>query len=215
MSLGFRNLRVLVAFLMLSAVVSAQDSAKPPASGVAEHPDRAIGQKRQVKGLPNFGEVTPTLFRGAQPSAQGLKALAKMGVNIVVDARGDRADSEGKQVTQLGMKYVAIPWRCPFPNDDVFVKFLKLMRDNPDKKVFVHCRLGDDRTGMMVAAYRMAIQDWSADEAMHEMQQFGFSTFHQYFMCPRLASYEKAFPEHLKKNSALLGKPGATQGAQQ
>ncbi len=211
----FRRFRVLVPLSLLSAVLFAQVPAKPPSSGTAEHPDRAIGQKRQIKGLPNFGEVTPTLFRGAQPSTQGLKALAKMGVDIVVDARGDRVDSEGKQVTALGMKYVAIPWRCPFPNDDVFVKFLKVVRDNPDKKIFVHCRLGDDRTGMMVAAYRMAIQDWSADEAMGEMQKFGFSTFHQYFMCPRLASYEKAFPEHLKKNPALLGKPEATQGAQQ
>ncbi len=155
------------------------------------------------------------LFRGAQPSSAGLKALAKMGINIVVDARGDRADSEGKQVAQLGMRYVAIPWRCAFANDDVFVKFLKLIRDNPDKKVFVHCRLGEDRTGMMVAAYRMAMEGWGADEAMHEMQQFGFSTIHQYLMCPRLAAYEKAFPEHLKKNAALQGQPGTAEGSQE
>lgn len=208
------HLWVLTPLLLLAAGVCAQAPKKPQADS-AKPTQRAIGQKRPIKGLPNFGEVTPTLFRGAQPSPEGLKALAKMGVNIIVDARGDRTNSEGKQVAQLGMRYVPIPWRCPFPNDDVFAKFLKLMRDNPDKKVFVHCRLGDDRTGMMVAAYRMAAQGWSTDEALHEMQQFGFSTFHQYFLCPRLASYERAFPEHLKKNPALQGQPGAAQGAQQ
>ncbi len=197
------RLWVLSALLILAAAVCAQDAAKPQARKADQSPHRAIGQKRSLRGLPNFGEVTPTLFRGAQPSSEGLQALAKMGINIVVDARGDRTDTEGKQVTQLGMRYLPIPWRCPFPNDDIFVKFLKQVRDNPDKKIFVHCRLGDDRTGMMVAAYRMAEQGWSADEAMYEMQQFGFSTLHKYLLCPRLASYEKAFPEHLKKNPAL------------
>ncbi len=199
----------------MATALCAQDPAKPQARDATEPSQRAMGQKRTIQGLPNFGEVTPTLFRGAQPSPAGLKALAKMGVNIVVDARGDRTDSEGKQVAQLGMRYVPIPWRCPFPNDEIFVKFLKLVRDNPDKKIFVHCRLGDDRTGMMVASYRMAAQGWSADEAMREMQQFGFSTLHEYLLCPRLASYEKAFPEHVKKNPALQGQTGAAQSAQQ
>jgi tyrosine-protein phosphatase SIW14 len=215
MSQYFRSLGAFALLVLLLAPVCAQDTVKPQASNSAQRPNRSIGQKRPLKGLPNFGEVTPILFRGAQPSPDGLKTLARMGVNIVVDARGDRADSEGKQVTQLGMRYVPIPWRCPFPNDDIFVKFLKLVRDNPDKKIFVHCRLGDDRTGMMVAAYRMAAEGWSADEAMHEMQQFGFSALHQYFLCPRLASYEKAFPDHLKKNPALQGQLGVAQGAQQ
>ena len=101
------------------------------------------------------------------------------------------------------MQYVSIPWRCPFPKDEVFVKFLKLLRDNPAKKVFVHCRLGDDRTGMMVASYRMAMQGWTADEAMLEMEQFGYSSVHRFALCPRLAWYEKEFPEHMKKNPAF------------
>ena len=102
------------------------------------------------------------------------------------------------------MRYVAIPWHCPFPHDEAFARFLKLVRDNPDKKIFVHCRLGDDRTGMMIAAYRMADEGWSADRAMREMQQFGFSRAH-HVICPTLASYEKDFPRHLKTNPAFKG----------
>ena len=107
-------------------------------------------------------------------------------------------------VRRLGMRYVAIPWHCPFPHDETFARFLKLVRDNPDKKIFVHCRLGDDRTGMMIAAYRMADEGWSADRAMREMQQFGFSRAH-HFICPTLASYEKDFPRHLKTDPAFQG----------
>lgn len=165
--------------------------------------DRKPAEKREVKGIPNFGEVTPKLFRGAQPSHEGFDALAKMGVEIVVDARrGDRTNSEGKEVSRLGMKYVAIPWQCPFPHDDVFARFLKLLQENPDKKIFVHCRQGVDRTGMMIASYRMADEGWSAGDAMIEMRQFGFSGTH-HLLCPSLAGYEKSFPERLKNNPAL------------
>jgi tyrosine-protein phosphatase SIW14 len=204
-------IRMLVLFLMSSAVLHAQDQAEVHADSPTHRP-HTIGQRHQVSGLPNFGEVSPTLLRGGQPSPDGLKALAKMGVKIVVDARGDRTDTEGKIAGEVGMQYVPIPWRCPFPNDDVFIKFLKVVRDNPDKKIFVHCRLGDDRTGMMVAAYRMADQGWSADEAMQEMQQFGFSTIH-HLMCPGLASYEQAFPEHLRRNPAFQGLQSSSQAA--
>jgi len=37
------------------------------------------------------------------------------------------------------------------------------------EKVFVHCRFGDDRTGVFVAAYRMAFDGWPAQQAMEEM----------------------------------------------
>jgi hypothetical protein len=62
---------------------------------------------------------------------------------------------------------------------------------------------------MMIAAYRMAAQGWTAEEAMHEMQQFGFSTVH-HWICPGLASYEKSFPEHLRNNPAFEGLRSST-----
>ncbi len=129
-----------------------------------------------------------------------------MGVDIVVDTRSGRDEHsrEAQEVGKMGMKYVALPWHCPLPHDEPFAKFLKLMRDNPDKKVFVHCRLGDDRTGMMIAAYRMAANGWSADDAMLEMKFFGFTGAH-HVICPRLAGYEHSFPERLKTSPAFEG----------
>jgi protein tyrosine phosphatase (PTP) superfamily phosphohydrolase (DUF442 family) len=139
---------------------------------------RVIGRRLREKGVPNFGEVTPTLYRGGLLNTAGLRALAKMGINVVVDTHAND-ESEEK-------------------------KFLKVLHENQGKKVFVHCRLGDDRTGMMVAAYRMADEGWSADEAMNEMREFGFTRPH-HLICPGLARYEKHFPEHLKENAAFKG----------
>jgi len=144
--------------------------------------------------IPDFAEITPTLYRGAQPRKHGLEALAKMGVQIVVDLRGDR-DSERKEVTSLGMQYVPMHWECSFPKDRIFAEFLTLIRRNPGKKIFVHCRVGDDRTGMMIAAYRMAEEGWSPRQAMNEMTEYGFNLPHRRLICPRLSEYEEHFPE--------------------
>jgi tyrosine-protein phosphatase SIW14 len=163
---------------------------------------RSMGSRKHYVGLPNFGEVTPNLYRGGQPGADGLKALKKMGVSIVIDMRGSKSKHERAAVEELGMEYVSIPWHCPFPDDAPFVKFLNLIEHNHGKKIFVHCRLGDDRTGMAIASYRMAEEGWSADEAMKEMELCGFEGVHR-VICPALAHYEKEFPKHMKTNPAF------------
>jgi tyrosine-protein phosphatase SIW14 len=203
MTHSFRVTRILPFTLLLPVVLSlCADGAAPQTKEETQSPKvRAIGRRLEEKGVPNFGEVTPNLYRGGLLNPTGLKALAKMGVNIVVDLHANDA-SEEKEVRRLGLQYVAIPWHCPWPKDEVFVKFLKLLQENKGKKVFVHCRLGDDRTGMMVAAYRMAEEGWTADEAMNEMRSFGFTRSH-HFLCPSLAGYEKEFPERLKNNPAF------------
>lgn len=162
-----------------------------------------VAQKIRVVGVSNFGQVTPNLYRGAQPTTKGFENLAKMGVDVVVDLReGNEGNSEEKAVTQTGMKFVSIPWRCTTPKDDYFAKFLAIVRDSPGKKIFVHCHVGVDRTGMMIAAYRMSEQGWTADEALHEMRAFGFSSFHQ-FMCYGLESYEQRFPTVITSSPAF------------
>ena len=166
----------------------------------------AMGIRMALKEIPNFGQVTPKLYRGGLPIGGGIQALKKLGVEIVVDLRGGNNTSEKAAVTEAGMQYVSIPSHCPFPRDAPFARFLKLIRENPGKKVFVHCRLGDDRTGMTVAAYRMAEEGWTADEALKEMRAFGFNYLHQ-GICPGMESYEQSFPQRLKKSPAFRDLP--------
>lgn len=162
----------------------------------------SAGSRKRAVGVPNFGEVTPNLFRGGQPGVDGFKTLKEMGVGIVVDMRGGSNEQEKAAVTKFGMEYVSIPWHCTFPSDEPMARFLKLMDENRDKKVFVHCRLGADRTGMAIAAYRMASEGWSADEALNEMAQFGFDWEHHMF-CPTLERFEKSFPQRLRNDAAF------------
>ena len=177
-----------------------------PARGkdIAATEEPSLGRHLTLDGVPNFGEVTPTLYRGGQPKPKGFEGLAKMGINIVVDTGRSKRDE--KQIKSLGMRYVSLPWYCPRPKDEVFARFLKLLRDNPDKKIFVHCRLGDDRTGMMIAAYRMGAQGWSAEQALKEMHEFGYTSVH-HLMCPGLGGYEKSFPKRLRNDQVFREHP--------
>ena len=200
--LATRNILAFALVAALAATACTAAHAQQPATAASPVDTRQrIAHKLTLKGVPNFGEVTPTLYRGAQPTKEGFGNLAKMGIGIVVDLRGSR-DSERQLVTKLGMRYVPIPWRCFHPQDRPLAQFLTLLRENPGKKVFVHCRTGDDRTGMNVAAYRITQESWTAQEARNEMEAYGFSLFHR-TICPGLASYEEEFPERFKTDPAF------------
>jgi tyrosine-protein phosphatase SIW14 len=182
---------------------SASLGAQAPAQISADHSQRKVtfGTRTKLKGVSNFGKVTDTLYRGAQPTDEGFANLSKLGINIVVDLRGS-GPHERELVTKLGMKYVPLPWHCYSPQDDQFAKFLTLLRESPGQKVFVHCRLGDDRTGMEIAAFRMAEQGWTAQEARKEMIAFGANWFHR-AICPELGPYTKHFPDRFKTSPAF------------
>ena len=162
----------------------------------------APAEKLQLPGVHNVGKVSDALFRGGQPSQQGLVELRKLGVSTVVDLRGNRGpvEWERSQVESLGMRFVNIPIGGMSPPSDAQVaQFLKLFRDEPNPRVFVHCYYGSDRTGVMVAAYRIAQQNWTADQAATEMNSFGFH-YHWY---RGMKSYVRKFPSSFSAESAF------------
>ena len=187
-----RSFRIVTCVVFVGIVAS-------PQASIPGHPEHKMARRLTAQGVANLAEVTPHLYRGAQPQRGGLESLKNLGVDTIIDLRLTGADREGKDARNLGMDFVALPWHCLFPKDEATAKFMKYLRDHPDKKIFVHCRYGDDRTGMMIAAYRMAVEGWTAEEARKEMNAFGFHKV----ICASLVGYEKNFPERLKKNATF------------
>ena len=194
------TLASLALFLVFPLRLFAQTAG--PASAPLLTP-RAFGQKLQIVGVHNAGKVTESLYRGAQPKETGLSELKLLGFTTVVDLRGEDQEKiawERKRTESLGMRFVHIPvsgWSPP--TDEQVVQFLSLFRREPGQKVFVHCRFGDDRTGVFVATYRMAFEKWSAEEAMKEMYFFGFNGFWH----PAMKSFIRDFPTRLNSSPAL------------
>jgi tyrosine-protein phosphatase SIW14 len=155
-----------------------------------------IAEHIPLHGVKNFGRVTDHLYRGAQPSAQGFAELKHLGVGIIVNLRDDRDEQEKEErtVETLGLRYVAIPWNARrLPTDTQMADFLDLLRVDPKTKIFVHCQLGADRTGVMIAAYRIADENWTPRQAIAEMK-----AFHLHFWLPHLNRYIEHFPQRLE-----------------
>jgi protein tyrosine/serine phosphatase len=192
----FRALFVL--FLCSAPQLSAQTEKK--SSPVISAPP--LGEKLKISGLPNSGKISDSLFRGAQPHTEGFDQLKNLGITVIVDLRGEDASKiawERKQAESRGIRFINIPvsgWSPP--SNDQVAQFLSLFNDRHEK-VFVHCRFGDDRTGVFVAAYRMAHDDWSPNQTIKEMYFFGFNGFWH----PAMKSYINDFPTTLKTAPAF------------
>ena len=159
-------------------------------------------QKLELPGVGNFGRVTPTLYRGGQPKAQGFQELRKHGVEIVVNFRDERGkiESERRIVEAQGMRSVSIAFpTSDDPTQEQVAEFLQLLRANPQKKIFVHCHLGADRTGAMVAVYRMAAENWTPQQALQEMHTFHY----HHFWWPHFQRYVEGFPALLAADPKL------------
>lgn len=151
------------------------------------------GEKvRFFTGVRNFGRVGPRLYRGAQPATAGYAALKAIGVDTVVrlSLADDGGVNEERDVTALGLRYVSIPMTTArAPTDNQARRFLTLVRDNPTSVIFVHCKWGADRTGVMIALSRITFDHWTVAQAIDEMYAFHY---HEMFL-PHLQRYVEAF----------------------
>jgi tyrosine-protein phosphatase SIW14 len=160
-------------------------------------------ERIHAPGLRNAAKVSEQLYRGAQPRPAGLRALQKIGVTTIVDLRAENRPKiawERKTAESLGIRFINIPVDAWAPPSEAQVaQFLTLLRDNPQEKVFVHCEFGDDRTGVFVATYRMAFENFSVEDALREMNQFGFNNvWHR-----SMREFVRDFPARLRASPAL------------
>jgi len=141
------------------------------ADPTADRPKR-WAQPIEAKGVPNLFKVSESLYRSAQPTAEGMRELKERGIVTVINLRSFHSDRD--EIGNTGLAYEHIYMKAWHPERKEAVRFLQIVTDPKRAPVLVHCQHGADRTGTMTALYRIAVQGWSKEEAIREMTKGGF-----------------------------------------
>ncbi len=145
--------------------------AAPPPAGRPE----TWAQPVKLAGVANLYRVTADLYRSSQPTSLGMCNLKELGIKTIISLRSFHSDRD--EIGQTALAYEHIYMKAWHPEEKEVVRFLKIVTDPKRTPVLVHCQHGADRTGTMVAVYRIAVQGWSKAEAIREMTQGGYG-FH-------------------------------------
>lgn len=141
--------------------------------------------------LPNFHKVSDDLYRGAQPDRKGFINLKERGIKTIISLRSFHTDLI--YIYRLGFNYHRILCKAWHPEMEDALAFLRIIEQPLALPVFVHCQHGADRTGVMVAIYRIRIQGWEVDKAIDEMVKgpFGFHEIWGKILPPFLQKFKK------------------------
>lgn len=195
--------RTQILALLFSALLASGCARSARSSDPAHPSGPPFAERIQLNGVSYVGKINEFLYRGSQPNEQGIEQLKKIGITTIVDLRGERQGTvvaEQKRAEAAGMHLVNIRasgWSPP--KDEELVQFFSLLQKKPRERVYVHCWLGNDRTGVFIAAYRIAFEHWSAERAMEEMNSFHFKGFWH----PSMKTYIRNFPRHFAESPAF------------
>lgn len=148
----------------------------------------------------NFHQVNPWLYRGGQPTKDEIQALAESGMRTVICLRWGKKliDAEKAAVESVGMEFISLPmyyWNVP--SQDALEDFLKIIDARASGAVFVHCLHGADRTGFLLAMYRITRDKWTVHDAYKEMKRLGFHRF-------RVRHFKWMLYHYAKRHSRIL-----------
>jgi len=166
-------------------------------------------------GLRQFSVVEPgVLMRCGQPTVRDLELVRdKHGLRCIVAARGGtRHPLRGAWFRRQrafcarhGIRLEHMPLSdANRPSLDVFERFLAIVADPANQPTLVHCEQGLHRTGILVAAFRVAHCGWTLERAVEELRARGFET-----QRPKRQGLLAALAEWAEAGACRGAQPGA------
>ena len=126
--------------------------------------------------LPSFHQVNQSFSRGGQPTFGGIELLAKLGFKTIINLRAADEDSGAEEwrARETGLGYFNLPMKGRGgPPDAQMQAVLSLIDAAENQPVFLHCKRGKDRTGTVVACYRILHDHWTSEQAIAEARHLG------------------------------------------
>ena len=135
-----------------------------------------------------------------------MQNLKQLGLKTIINLRSFHSDRDEIGGTGLADEHIYMkPWH---PEEADVVRFLKIVTDPKRAPVLVHCQHGADRTGTVIAVYRIAVQGWSKAEAIREMTQGGFGFHQTWSNLPRWI--QKLNIDDIKRRAGMKSLPDKT-----
>jgi len=120
--------------------------------------------------------VTDGLARGDQPTAADVAYMKQQGFKSLIDLRGED-NSDEAMAKQNGMNYLHLDWKDgTAPTEDQMKQILDFSTKAENQPAFIHCLAGRNRTSVAVAAYQMAVEGKSLNQALTEGYDWGLHT---------------------------------------
>lgn len=129
-----------------------------------------------VRELENLHTVHRNLYRSEQPSKEAFKALERTNIRTILNLRSMRSDQRLANDSVFTLHHLRInTWRM---SGDDLIEALRIINGSKGSTL-VHCKHGSDRTGAVIAAYRVVVQGWNKEAAIIEMtsDKNGFHAF--------------------------------------
>ena len=136
----------------------------------------ALGNPSEVTIL-RFREVTSDIYRGARPETTGMEQLKAFGIRTDLNIDNDHKSiaQEQSDAARLGINFISKPmsgfWA---PTDRKVNAILEILNDPSLYPIYVHCKHGQDRTGLIMGLYRVRTEGWAPAAAYQEMLDIGF-----------------------------------------
>ena len=183
----FLIVAIIIAAVAVTSIVlgkaSSHKSAESPAAIANAAADSTLDETSAevTTSLPLFRRLGQDYMRGSQPAHGGINVLQRLGVKTVVDLRSiyDHTDDLGVAAERAGLRYHWLPlsvWDPP--TDKEANDFVSLVSDKSKGPFYVFCSDGIHRTGEMSAIYRVMHDGWTVEQALKEMDEFGFSPYY-------------------------------------
>ena len=148
---------------------------------VSSHPDKTRDSSWAsgiiITSLHNLYKLNDSIYRSEQPDADAFHYLSSIGIKTVLDLRDSHSDTPFFKANSF--TYFNVPIITRNFNDSEVVQSLRIIKNSP-KPILVHCKRGSDRTGLVVAMYRIIFENWSKEKALEEMKNGGYG-FHTRF----------------------------------
>ena len=121
--------------------------------------------------LGNFYKVSEGVYRSEQPDGEDFDDIASVGIGEVLNLREYHSDSDEAKTHKVKLHRIDVD--TGEMSEAQLREALKIII-NRKSPILIHCWHGSDRTGAVIASYRVVVEGWSKEKAIDELQNGNF-----------------------------------------